>query len=194
MYSLNFEEFKPPADPDKWQPIVDLLGSIALNLEKGGADCIVICANTPHMVADLVQKNITIPLINIAEVTGLEIRKQEIKKVGLLGTRFTMEFRFFKDKLALLGIETIIPDEIDKAFIHNSIYSELAKGVFSDKTKEAYIEIIRKLILQGAQGVILGCTEIPILIKQEDSSIPIFDTALIHANAAVDFALLEYAR
>ncbi len=194
MYSLNFEEFKPPANPDKWEPIVKLLSDIATTLERGGADCVVICANTPHMVADLVQKNIKIPLINIAEVTGIEIRKQEINKIGLLGTKFTMEFNFFKDKLALLGIETIIPDNIDREFVHNSIYHELAKGVFKEETKVRYIEIIKKLILQGGEGVILGCTEIPMLIKQEDSAIPIFDTALIHANAAVDFALLEHAR
>ncbi|HMG14996.1 MAG TPA: aspartate/glutamate racemase family protein [Saprospiraceae bacterium] len=194
LYSLNFEEFKPPSDPEAWGPIVTLLSNIAITLEKGGADCLVIGANTPHMVADQVQKNITIPIINIAEVTGLEIRKREITKAALLGTKFTMELRFFKDKLQLAGIETIIPDDIDREFVHNSIYHELAKGVFSEETKARYIEIIKKLILQGAEGVILGCTEIPLLISQEDSSIPIFDTTLIHANAAVDFALLELAR
>lgn len=186
LYSLNYEEFKPPPDITKWEPFVDLLTGIARRLEHAGADCIVICANTPHMVADAVQQN-----IHIAEATAKEIANRNLTKVGLLGTAFTMEQRFFKDRLSQRHIETIIPDPDDRKFVHNSIFTELAKGIFSRETKTRYLEIINKLVDRGAEGIISGCTEIPLLIQQEDCSIPLFDTTIIHANAAVDFALQD---
>lgn len=189
LYSLNFEEFKPPTDPNQWVPIADFLSNIAQRLEKAGAECIVICANTPHMVADVVQKNIHIPLIHIAEATAAEIKKRQIKRVGLLGTKFTMEQNFFKEKLSRQQIETLIPEADDREFIHYSIFKEFGKGIFSPETKARYVTIIDKLIEQGAEGIIFGCTEIPMLIKQEDCSVPVFDTTVIHATAAVEFAL-----
>ena len=189
LYSLNFEEFKPPADPNQWGPIADALSSIAQRLEKAGADCIVICANTPHLVADVIQGNIHIPLIHIAEVTAKEIKKQGIQTVGLLGTKFTMEQNFFKDRLSRQLIKPLIPEADEREFIHYSIFNELGKGIFSPETKAKYISIIDKLIEQGAEGIIFGCTEIPMLIKPEDCSVPVFDTTLIHAKAAVEFAL-----
>ncbi len=189
LYSLNFEEFKPSADPEKWKQITKTLSDISKRLEVAGAECIVMCANTPHLVADTVQQSIHIPLIHIAEVTAKEVRKQLIKKVGLLGTKFTMEHNFFKDKLTQQQIETVIPDIDDTEFIHDSILNELGKEIFSEDTKKRYLVIIDTLIKQGAQGIIFGCTEIPMLIKQSDCSVPVFDTTAIHASAAVDFAL-----
>jgi aspartate racemase len=158
-------------------------------LISGGAEGIVLCANTMHLLADRISEKITIPIIHIAEATADEIRKKDINTIALLGTKFTMEEDFFKLKLAEKGIETIIPDEADRNFIHNSIFNELAKDIINPDTKKRYISIIDKLVSTGAEGVILGCTEIPLLIKQEDVSIPAFDTTLIHSKAAVEFAL-----
>ncbi len=191
LYSRNMEEFKPPPDPSEWGKVADVLTGIAQRLENGGADCLLLCANTPHMAADMIQKNIRIPLIHIVEVTAKEIQKQGIYKVGLLGTKITMELPFYRDKLAKFGIETLIPDDIDRDFVHATIFSELGKEIFKAETKRKYLDIIRKLIAQGAEGIILGCTEIPLLLKQSDCTVPIFDTMTIHAMAAVDFALSE---
>ncbi|HEY3251312.1 MAG TPA: aspartate/glutamate racemase family protein, partial [Ignavibacteria bacterium] len=189
LYSLNFEEFRPPPDFKDWSSRAKMLTDIAVKLEKGGADCILLCANTPHIVAEPIQNNINIPLIHIAEATSKEILNQEINKVGLLGTKFTMEQSFFKEKLSKYNIETLVPEEAEREFIHSSIFNELGKEIFKESTMEKYLEIINDLISKGAQGVILGCTEIPLLIKPGDCEIPTFDTTLIHSKAAVDFAL-----
>lgn len=189
LYSLNLEEFRPPTDPAAWKPTTAHLISIAHRLETAGAECLVICANTPHMVADIIQKSIGIPLIHIAEATALEIKRQGLKKVALLGTRITMEQSFYTDKLSAHGIETIIPEAEDREFIDNSIFTELGKGLFTPETKEKYLLIIDKLMKQGVEGVIFGCTEIPLLIAQSECPIPIIDTTVIHSRAAVDFAL-----
>jgi aspartate racemase len=150
---------------------------------------IILCANTPHMVADIIQQNIHIPLIHIAEATAKEIVKQQIKTVALLGTKFTMEESFFKDKLTNAGITTLIPEDADRDFLHQTIFNELGKGIFTSETKQKYLTIIDSLIKQGAEGVIFGCTEIPMLIKEGECSVPVFDTLLIHAKAATEFAL-----
>jgi aspartate racemase len=191
LYSVNFEEFRPPVDPAEWGGLTGRFTAIAKKLESAGADCIVFCANTPHLIADDLRKNINIPLIHIAEATADEIAEQQIKKVALLGTRITMEQNFFKDKLSEKQIETIIPDADDRQFMHNAIFNEFGKGIFPAETKKRFMSIINGLIEQGAEGVILGCTEFPIFIKQEDCSVPIFDTTEIHAHAAVKFALGE---
>ena len=162
---------------------------IAHTLEKAGADCILLGANTMHHIADRVRSAITIPLIHIAEVTATTIALKGIQKVALLGTKYTMQLPFYTNTLAAHGIATIIPEQIDIDFINDTIYNEMGKGVFLPTTKEKYLHIIEKLIAKGAEGVILGCTELPILIKQTDCTIPVFDTALIHATAAVKFAL-----
>ena len=188
LYSVNFEEFKKRMDENKLDESAKELISIAKKLETAGADCLLLCANTPHMFAELVQSNIKIPLIHIAEETAREISKHKIKKVALLGTKFTMEQTFFKEKLLTHGIETIIPAAADRDFIHKSIFSELGKGIFTTETKNKYLEIIKKMENEGAEGIIFGCTEIPLLIKQEDCKTIIFDTAIIHAKAAVEFA------
>ncbi len=189
LYSLNFEEFKPPADPAGWGVVAEMLTRIARRLENAGADCLLLCANTPHMAADEVQKGIGIPLINIAVETARVIRKKGIRKVGLLGTKFTMELPFFKQKLASDGIETLIPNDADRDFVHTSIYAELGKGIFTSETKKRYLQIIDSLGANGAGGVILGCTEIPLLLQQSDCTLPVFDTTVIHSRASVDFAL-----
>jgi aspartate racemase len=191
MYSLNQEEFKPPLDPNEWGKVAGFLTGIANRLENAGADCLLLCANTPHMAADMVQQNIHIPLIHIAEVTAKEIQKQKINKVGLLGTKITMEQSFYKDRLAKFGITTLIPDENDRDFIHTTIFAELGKEIFKPETKKRYLSIIDSLTDQGAGGIIFGCTEIPLLLKQSDCSVPVFDTTTIHAMAAVEFALSE---
>ncbi|MFI5252284.1 MAG: aspartate/glutamate racemase family protein [Bacteroidota bacterium] len=189
MYSLDLEEFRPPADPKDWGNRVGFLIGVAKMLEKGGADCLVLCANTPHLVADGIQKQIGIPLIHIADATANEVTKRKFTKVGLLGTRTTMEQPFFKDRLTKNGITTLLPDDGEREFIHANIFDELAKNKFKPETKKKYLTIIEKLRGKGAQGIILGCTEIPLLIKQSDCDLPLFDTTTLHAKAAAEFAL-----
>lgn len=189
LYSVDFEEFKPSTDMSKWIDISNRLTEIALKLQHAGAECLALCANTPHLVADQIQQKINIPLIHIAEATVEKIKLSQINKVALLGTKVTMEQNFFKDILSKHHIETVIPSEADRNFIHESILGELGKGILKEETKERYLDIIDQLIHQGAQGIILGCTEIPLLILQEDVSAPIFDTTMIHAEAIVEFAL-----
>jgi len=190
LYSLNLEEFKPPPDPDEWKvakPLID----IARRLEKAGAECLLICANTPHMFADELQNEICIPLIHIADVTASEIRKQNIDKIGLLGTKVTMEQPFYSEHLSRAGVTTLVPDPDERNFMNETIFNELGKDVFKPETKKKYLDIIDKLTKQGAEGIVFGCTEIPLLLKQSDCSVPVFDTATIHAMAAVEFALSD---
>lgn len=189
MYSLNFEEIKNLTFTGNWDGIANIMISIAQNLETAGADCILLGANTMHHIADKVRAAINIPLIHIAEVTTTTIKLKGLQTVALLGTKYTMQLPFYTNKLAEEGIKTIIPEQVDIDFINESIYTELGNNIFLPATKQKYLNIIAKLTAQGAEGVILGCTEIPIMIKQSDCKIPVFDTALIHATAAVHFAL-----
>lgn len=189
LYSVDFNDFKTLQEKNEWDKIEQLFTDIALRLQHAGADCIIMATNTPHLIADSVRQKIKVPLLHIAEETAKEIVRQKISKVGLLGTKFTMENPFFKDRLAKFGIETIVPDSSDRDFIHASIFNELTKGIFNEGTKKKYRNIIDQLKLNGAEGVIFGCTEISLLLKQEESSILIFDTTAIHSKAAVDFAL-----
>jgi len=172
-----------------WRETAGRLATIARKLEDAGAEGLLLCANTPHKVAGDVRAAITIPLIHIVEVTAREIQAKKLRKVALLGTRFTMEETFFKEKLSAAGIESIIPETDDRDFIHASIFDELGRGIVTPTMKERYLKIIDALAQHGAEGVILGCTEIPLVVKPEDVSIPVFDTTLIHAIAGVDFAL-----
>ncbi len=191
LYSVNFAEFNPPTDPNEWGEITKKFSDISKNLERAGADCIVFCANTPHIIADDIQRIIGIPIINIAEATAKEVSRHNVKKVGLLGTRITMEQSFYKEKLLKYGVTVVIPEFEERKFIHSSILDEMAKEIFKEETKQRYLKIINKLILEGVEGIVLGCTEIPIIIKQEDCPIPLFDTTLIHTSAIVNFALDE---
>ncbi|MBC7652561.1 MAG: aspartate/glutamate racemase family protein [Deinococcales bacterium] len=189
LYSVNFEEIKTLTYANNWDAIATIMIGIAQSLEKAGADCILLGANTMHHIADRVSDAIKIPLINIAETTATAIAVNSFQKVALLGTKYTMQLPFYTNILAAHGIETIIPNQTAIDFINDTIYNEMGKGIFLPPTKEKYLQIIHELTTKGAQGVILGCTELPILIKQSDCSIPVFDTALIHATAAVKFAL-----
>ncbi|RED26520.1 aspartate racemase [Flavobacterium cutihirudinis] len=190
VYSFNYADIKKNNDANDWDLTFKMLLKGCEFLKSGGAEAIVLCANTMHLIADKLQEAIGIPLIHIAEATSAEIQKKDIKKVALLGTKFTMELDFFKDKLAANGIEAIIPEnQEDKDFIHYTIFEELGRGLVTEETKKRYLEIADDLIKNGAEGIILGCTEIPLVIKPEDVSVPVFDTALIHSKAVVDFQL-----
>ncbi|KAF2517772.1 aspartate/glutamate racemase family protein [Flavobacterium foetidum] len=190
IYSFNYADIKKNNDVNDWESTFQMLFKGCEFLKSGGAEAIVLCANTMHLIADKLQDAIDLPVIHIAVETALEIQKQKIKKVGLLGTKFTMELDFFKGKLSQKGIEALIPaSEEDKNFIHYTIFEELGRGVVSDETKKRYLQIANQLIKNGAEGIVLGCTEIPLVIKAEDLSVPIFDTTLIHAKAAIDFQL-----
>lgn len=193
LYSVNFAEIKALTQQDRWEEIATIISGIAQRLQQAGADCILIGANTMHNIAEEIQRIIAIPVIHIAEATAAEIGKQKLKKVALLGTKYTMQLDFYKDKLSVQGITTLIPGAEDMEFINEAIYTEMGKGIFLPSTKEKFLKIIEGLITRGAEGIILGCTEIPLLIKQEDCTVPVFDTTRIHATAAVEFALKDLA-
>jgi aspartate racemase len=189
IYSFNYADISRNNEAGDWDATLKLFTEVAEGLKKSGATAIVICANTMHKIAEDLEQRIGIPVIHIAKVTAAAIVSKNIKKVALLGTRFTMEMDFFKDKLTEQAIEAIIPSDDDKLYIHSTIHHELGKGIIKPETKIRYLEIIEKLIAQGAEGVILGCTEIPLLISQADLNVPAFDTTRIHAEAAVAYAL-----
>lgn len=194
LYSVNFAEFMVFVNANDWDSVAAHLSTIAGKLENAGADAVLLCANTTHLVAEAVQKSITVPMLHIVDAVAKEIGRHNLSKVGLLGTKFTMERDFFRARLSEYDIEAIVPDQSDRDYVHNSIYTELGKDIFLDETRQKYREIIDALAGDGAQGVILGCTEIPMLIKQPDCSIPAFDTTYIHAKYAVDFALADAER
>ncbi|MFH6996961.1 aspartate/glutamate racemase family protein [Flavobacterium sp. FlaQc-57] len=190
IYSFNYADIKRNNENNDWDSTFKMLFKACEYLKSGGAEAIVLCANTMHFIAERLEKAVGLPIIHIATATAVEIQKQEIKKVGLLGTKFTMELDFFKDKLTEKGIEAIIPQsQEDKDFIHTTIFEELGKGLVTKATKERYLAIANQLIKEGAEGIILGCTEIPLVIKPEDLLVPVFDTTLIHSNAAIEFQL-----
>ena len=187
--SVNYPAIAKLTAEGKWDVITKIITEAALALQTAGADCILLGANTMHNIAPQVKAAINIPFIHIAEETGKEIKKKGLKKVALLGTKYTMQLPFFKDILASMGIETIIPNESDIQIINDAIYKELALGIITAVTKENYLQIMQKLQQAGAEGIILGCTEIPLLIKPNDFDLPLFDTTFIHANVAVNFSL-----
>jgi aspartate racemase len=189
LSSVNFAHVKELTVANNWPALATLMSNEAKRLELAGANCILMGANTMHNIADEVQSAINIPLIHIARETAREIVKLQLKKVALLGTKYTMQLPFYKNTLAEYGITTIIPNETDVEYINDCIYNEMGKGIFLQERKKEFLSIIQQLQKQGAEGVILGCTEIPILIQQKDSPIPVFDTTDIHATAAVKFAL-----
>ncbi len=189
LYSVNFEEFRPPDTVEGWENVTQRIIAIARTLEQGGAQGLVLCANTLHKIADRVQASINIPIIHIAEATAAEIGKAQLRKVALLGTKFTMQEPFYHDKLRAQGIETLIPEQDDRLYIHDAILDEMALEIFKPETKRRFLEIMTQLQQRGAQAIVLGCTEIPILVKPTDTTAPLFDTTHIHAQAAVDFAL-----
>jgi aspartate racemase len=190
IYSVDFAEIETLQHQGDWEKLNELMADAAIRLHKGGADVIVLCTNTMHLCSEAIMNSVPIPFIHIADATGEKIATKGLKKIGLLGTQFTMEKDFYKDALIdKYGIETIIPNEEDRKEIHQIIYEELVLGKIKTESRERYKEVIKRLQADGAEGVILGCTEIPLLISQEDVEIPIFDTTTIHAEKAVEWAL-----
>ncbi|MDA9316784.1 aspartate/glutamate racemase family protein [Polaribacter sp.] len=187
MNSFDFGDIAKLQTASRWDLLDALMAQAGKSLEDAGATCILICANTMHLCIDAVRKVVQIPVLHIAEVTAEAITKKGFKKVALLGTKYTMEKAFFKDILSSYGIATMIPNEEDREIIHQVIYTELAKGEINEISKQKYLKIIDKLIKEGAEGIVLGCTEIPLLIEQQEVSVPVFDTTTTHAAAAFSF-------
>ncbi len=190
MYSVDFGEIAALQHTGNWAQLGEIMSFAAQQLEKGGADCLVLCTNTMHKLADKLTENVQIPLLHIADATAEAIKNSKHKKVGLLGTKFTMEHGFLKDRLnEQHGIETIIPSDNQRTAIHQIIYEELVNGIITDKSRKTYLEIMDDLMAKGADGIILGCTEISLLITPEHTHHTLFDTTDIHAKKAVAFSL-----
>lgn len=190
LYSFDFQQIERLQHEGKWDELTRIMVEEAMNLKKAGANLIVICTNTMHLVAPSIETATSLPVLHIADVTGHAIKQENLKKVALLGTRFTMESSFYRDLLKeRYEIELMIPNEEDRQCIHDIIYDELIFGIITEASRLAYTRIIESLQADGAEGVILGCTEIPLLIQQQHVSIPLFDTTYLHATAAVRKAL-----
>lgn len=192
MYTVNFRDIEAMQRAGRWDDAAAVLVDAAERLERGGAECIVICTNTMHKVAGQVEAAVNIPLIHITDATARKVQAKRIKRLGLLGTAFTMEEDFYKGRLMeRFGLEVIVPEAPERQVVHRVIYEELCQGKVLSDSKARYTEIINELAGRGAEGIILGCTEITLLVGQENSPVPIFDTTQIHAEAAVDFALVD---
>lgn len=189
LYSINYAEIDAFNKQNNKEGVYKLILDATLKLAGSGADFVILCANTLHQFVERLEKETDIPIIHIAEATADEIMKKKMSKVGLLGTKQTMEMDFYKSRLKEKEIETLVPEVTDRDFIEKTISDELLKGVFSDESRYRFVEICRKLRSRGAEGIVLGCTEIPLLLKQEDIDIPVINTLTVHAMAAVDFAL-----
>lgn len=189
LYSVDFEEIERYQSEDNWEAAADILGDAAKCLEAAGADFIVICTNTMHKVITQIQRKTSLPILHIADVTAVQIKKQGLKTVGLLGTKYTMEQEFYKSVIESGNIKVLIPTANERESVNRIIFNELCLGKIHDPSKEFYKSVIKKLVAEGAEGIILGCTEIGLLIKQSDIEIPLFDTTFIHAMGAVDQAL-----
>lgn len=190
IYSLNFDRFRLCSAAHDWDGMYALLLDAALRLETAGASMILLGANTAHIVAERIAAGITVPLIDIREATARAIGDCQLQTVGLLGTSYTMELAFYREKLSSFGIETLTPQEqSDRDYIEQTLLHELGKGIISTHTKAAYTRIGNELIERGAQGLVLGCTEIPLLLSQADFTVPVFNSTLLHARAAVELAL-----
>jgi len=192
LYSLDFSDIEKAQREVLWDDAADILAEAGISLKKAGADFLVICTNTMHKVADIVAEKAGLPLLNIVDVTRDAIRKLGLHRVGLLGTRFVMEEPFYRDRLRKqFGIEVLVPGEDDMASVHQIIYNELCQGVVKDSSRQTCIGIISRLVNRGSEGIILGCTELPLLIQPEDVGVPLFNTTRLHSEAAVDLALSE---
>ena len=189
LYSVNYAEIDLLNQKGDTEAILEIVTNAAKAIEAGGADCLMLCANTLHQFAEAVTAEVELPLIHIGEATAIKIKEQGLSKVGLLGTRYTMEMDFYHQKLNEQGIEALVPNKTEREFIHHCIYTELLMNEFTHESKKRILKIIDQLEKDGAEGIILGCTEIPLLIKQDDCTLPLFNTMEIHAEAAVEFAL-----
>jgi len=192
LYSVDFSEIEKLQHLGDWQGTAEILIEAANAIEQGGADFLIICTNTMHKVAPEIQAAINIPLLHIANATAEVLSNNNIKRVGLLGTRFTMEQEFYKNRISEhYGVEVIVPNKQQQTLVHNVIYDELCLGVIKDESRKQYIKLIEDLSKKGAEAVILGCTEISLLVQQNNTSVPLYDTTAIHAEAAVKLALAD---
>lgn len=192
LHSVDFHPVEQMQREGRWEELGQLLAEAAAGLEQAGAQCILVCANTMHKVVPAIEAAVSIPLLHIMDATGEAVRRGEIKCAGLLGTKFTMEQDFCAGRLRKEhGLEVVIPDTADRDEVHRVIFEELCLGKFLDRSRDSYLRIINQLIARGAQGIIMGCTEIPMLIKPEQVSVPSFDTTKLHAHYAVQFACRE---
>jgi aspartate racemase len=189
MASVDFAEIESLQATGQWDSAGGLLASEARSLEAAGAECIVLCTNTMHIVAAQIEAAVSIPLLHLADVTAVAVKQAGIDTVGLLGTKFTMEQYFYRDRVASHGIQTLIPDDAGRKTVHDIIYDELVLGVVREESRAEYQQVIATLVDQGAQAVVLGCTEIELLVRHQDVRVPVFPTTRLHAQAAVDFAL-----
>ena len=190
LYSVNFEEIEKLQHQGNWDETSVILSNAAKSVEAGGADFLLICTNTMHKVASEIEAAISIPILHIADATAERLLTDGVKKVGLLGTRFTMEQDFYKSRLTeKFGIEVLVPNDDDRTVVHDVIYKELCLGEIKSSSKEQYLEIVKRLHEQGAEAVIMGCTEINLLIGQQDTSVPLYDTTAIHAEEAVKWSV-----
>jgi aspartate racemase len=189
MYSLDFAVVGELQRTGRWDEAGRLLAEAAVALERGGADFVVLCTNTMHKVADSIEKAVAIPLLHLGDTAAAAVGAAGVRRVGLLGTAFTMEQDFYRDRLAGHGLDVIVPDSADRAVVHRVIYEELCLGVVAESSRAAYQEVIGRLVDRGAEGVLLGCTEIELLIGQQHSPVPVFPTTRLHAEAAVELAL-----
>jgi aspartate racemase len=190
LFSVDFDEVEKLQHQGDWESLTRLMIEAAQRVKKAGADFLVICTNTMHKMADEVQDAIQIPLLHIADVTAEAVKANGQSRVGLLGTKFTMEQDFYKGRLQEIhGIDVLIPEDKERQVIHDILYNELCLGEIKELSKGKFQSIIQNLVKRGAQGVILGCTEIPLIVSQEDYEIPLYDTTALHSRAAVDFAL-----
>jgi aspartate racemase len=189
LYSVDFEEIERYQAEGDWESAGRALGEVASSLEKAGADFIVICTNTMHKVIDYIEARINIPLLHIADATAKEIQRADMKTVGLLGTTYIMEQDFYKSRIQSNGINVVVPDQEERNTINKVIFEELCLGKMEQSSKDYYKGVIQKLVDRGAEGIILGCTEIGLLIKPDDSGVPLFDTTVIHAIEAVNTTL-----
>lgn len=191
LYSVDFDEIEKCQSIGDWERSAEILTAIAQRLEAAGADFIIICTNTMHKVADQIQTRINIPILHIAEATASALLADGQAKVALLGTRYTMEQAFYKNVLMQQGIEVLIPDEADRLRVNHVIYEELCQGTINPASRQEFLRIIDALRDSGAQAVILGCTEIGLLVRQSDTTVPLYDTTMIHAREAAAFALKQ---
>jgi aspartate racemase len=189
IYSVSFQPYVDWPGAERWDLVAHGLSEAARKLEAAGADFIVIATNTMHLVLDQVQASVHIPVLNLLEVVGQAILARGMRTMGLLGTRFTMEKSLYPDALGRMGITVLVPDATDRAYVNRVIYDELVAGQIRDESRAGYAAVIRKLAARGAQGVILGCTEIPLLVGEADAGLPLFDTTVLHAEAALNYAV-----
>jgi aspartate racemase len=189
LYSVEFAEIERMQHEGRWDDAGALLADVARRLEGAGADFLVLCTNTMHLVTPMIEAAVGIPLLHIADPTATAVLSSGIRTVGLLATRFTMEKEFYRSRLERAGLRVLTPEERDRVVVHRVIYDELCVGRIEDASREAYREVIARLIAAGAEGIILGCTEIGLLVHAEDAPVPLFDTTALHARAAADLAL-----